>query len=81
VVSIFGRYEAGLGPRRWQPLGKHSRVVAKDVSHIPEAERKFTYIDEIAVEDVYQAAKDIICFCHSAKAGIQSVDSDKNIRE
>ncbi|MBI4711236.1 MAG: glycosyltransferase family 9 protein, partial [Candidatus Omnitrophica bacterium] len=37
VVSIFGRYEAGLGPQRWQPLGIHSRVVAKDVSHIPEA--------------------------------------------
>ena len=56
VVSIFGRYEAGLGPGRWQPLGKNSRVVAKDVSHIPAAEQKFTYIGEITVEDVYQAA-------------------------
>jgi len=60
VVSIFGRYEAGLGPQRWQPWGKNSRVVAKDVSHVPAAERKFTYIDEIAVEDVYRAAKDLI---------------------
>jgi ADP-heptose:LPS heptosyltransferase len=60
VVSIFGRYEAGLGPKRWQPLGKHSRVVAKDVSHIPEAGRKFTYIDEIAVEDVYKAVRSLI---------------------
>jgi heptosyltransferase II len=60
VVSIFGRYEAGLGPKRWQPLGKKARVVAKDVSHIPAAERKFTYIDEIAVEDVYRAVSDLL---------------------
>jgi len=60
VVSIFGRYEAGLGPQRWQPLGKNSRVIAKDVSHIPESERKFTYIDEIAVEDVCQAARELL---------------------
>ena len=59
VVSIFGRYEAGLGPKRWQPLGKKARVVAKDVSHIPAAERKFTYIDEIAVEDVFAAVRDL----------------------
>lgn len=60
VVSIFGRYERGLGPKRWHPLGKNSRVVTKDVSHIPAEGRKFTYIDEIAVEDVYQAAMDLL---------------------
>lgn len=60
VVSIFGRYEAGLGPKRWQPLGKHSRVVAKDVSSIPAAERKFTYIDEITVDEVYEEVKKLI---------------------
>ncbi len=60
VVSIFGRYEPGLGPKRWQPMGKHSRVVAKDVSHIPAGERKFTYIDEITVSDVYAAARDLL---------------------
>ena len=59
VVSIFGRYEPGLGPKRWQPLGKNSRVVAKDVSRIPASERQFTYIDEIAVEDVYTAVRDL----------------------
>lgn len=60
VVSIFGRYGAGLGPERWRPLGDRSRVVAKDVSHIPEAERKFTYIDEITVEDVLSAVKELL---------------------
>ncbi len=60
VVSIFGRYEPGLGPERWRPLGGRGRVIAKDVSHIPAAERKFTYIDEIAVEDVYAAARDLL---------------------
>lgn len=60
VVSIFGRYEPGLGPKRWQPLGKDSRVVAKDVSQIPEAERKFTYINEIPVEEVWKAVRDLL---------------------
>ena len=60
VVSIFGRYEAGLGPKRWQPLGERSRVVAKDVSRIPEAERKFTYIDEITVDEVFRAVNDLL---------------------
>jgi ADP-heptose:LPS heptosyltransferase len=69
VVSIFGRYEAGLGPKRWQPLGKASRVVAKDVSHIPEAERKFTYIDEITVEDVYQAVRTLFTHPVCEKGG------------
>jgi hypothetical protein len=35
-------------------------VVAKDVSHIPAADRKFTYIDEISVEDVFAAVKDLL---------------------
>jgi heptosyltransferase-2 len=60
VVSIFGRYGPGLGPVRWRPLGGHSRVVAKDISHIPAEQRKFTYIDEIAVGDVYQAVSDLL---------------------
>jgi hypothetical protein len=34
-------------------------VVAKDISPIPAAERKFTYIDEITVEEVYAAAHDL----------------------
>jgi heptosyltransferase II len=60
VVSIFGRYEAGLGPDRWKPLGEKSRVVAKDVSNIPPAERKFTYIGEISVDEVSRAARDLL---------------------
>jgi ADP-heptose:LPS heptosyltransferase len=59
VVSIFGRYEPGLGPDRWRPLGEKCRVVAKDVSDIPPPKRKFTYIDEITVDEVYRAAKDL----------------------
>ncbi len=60
VVSIFGRHEPGLGARRWQPLGDRWRVVAKDVSGIPEAERKFTYIDEITVDQVHQAVTELL---------------------
>lgn len=69
VVSIFGRYAPGLGPNRWQPLSKRARVVAKDVSGIPESERKFTYIDEIPVQDVYQAARELLNECQDKKQG------------
>jgi heptosyltransferase-2 len=60
VVSIFGRYEPGLGPERWRPLGEKCRIVAKDVSQVPVRERKFTYIDEITVDEVYRAVKDLL---------------------
>ncbi|HOW87192.1 MAG TPA: glycosyltransferase family 9 protein [Candidatus Omnitrophota bacterium] len=60
VVSIFGRYEPGLGPSRWRPLGDRSRVVAKDISRIPPDQRRFTYIDEITVGDVHQAVSDLL---------------------
>ncbi len=60
VISIFGRYEPGIGPLRWRPLGKNVRLVTKDVSHIPVNERKFTYIDEITVDEVYKEVKKLI---------------------
>lgn len=60
VVSIFGRHEPGLGPCRWQPLGENVRVVMKDISGIPEAQRKFTYINEITVEQVYRATLELL---------------------
>ncbi len=60
VVSIFGRYEPGLGPNRWRPLGRNCRVVARDISEVPCSERKFTYIDEITVDAVYAAARDLL---------------------
>ncbi len=70
VVSVFGRYEPGLGPNRWRPLGNKCRVVAKDVSVIPPAERKFTYIDEIPVEAVRAAASELLT--HSGDVKIPS---------
>ena len=60
VVSIFGRYEPGLGPQRWRPLGDKCRVVDKDVSAIPSPERKFTYIQEIPLEAVFTAARELL---------------------
>lgn len=30
VISIFGRKEPGLGPRRWKPLGERSVFIQKD---------------------------------------------------
>jgi ADP-heptose:LPS heptosyltransferase len=31
VISIFGRKESGLGPRRWGPLGERSIFLHKDI--------------------------------------------------
>jgi len=60
VVSIFGRYEPGLGPDRWRPLGEKARVVMKDVSGVAPEERKFTYIHEITVDEVCGAVKQLL---------------------
>jgi len=60
VVSIFGRHEPGLGPDRWKPLGTKCRVVAKDVSDIPASERKYTYIEDITVDEVHRAVSDLL---------------------
>jgi len=56
VVSIFGRHQAGLNAKRWEPLAAHSQVVVPKVDSIPEGERDFTYIDQITVEEVFQAS-------------------------
>ncbi len=60
VVVIFGRYEPGLGPRRWQPLGDRVRVVVRDVSGVPAEQRKFSYFDEITVDQVSEAVSGLL---------------------
>ena len=60
VVSIFGRYQEGLGYKRWQPISEKARIVVPDVGDIPEEKRKFSYIKEIAVDDVFIKVKEIL---------------------
>jgi len=64
VVSIFGRNQPGLSPRRWGPLGKADKYLHKDVGCIQclahNCEKEFTCLKAITVEDVIKAAESIL---------------------
>lgn len=60
TVSIFGRWQPGMNAERWKPKGKKAIVVTPAIESIPVAERKFTYVDLISVEQVIDAAKKVI---------------------
>jgi heptosyltransferase-2 len=64
VITIFGRNQAGLSPRRWGPLGKNNRVLHKTVgcqvclAH--NCSKDFACLKAVTVEDVLQAAEEIL---------------------
>lgn len=64
VISIFGRNQAGLSPRRWGPLGKHGKYLHKEVGCIQclahNCTKEFACLKAITVEEVLKAAKDIL---------------------
>lgn len=60
TISIFGRWQPGLNAQRWKPLGKHAAIVTPAIDSIPEEQRKFTYIEDIMVEDVRLAARSFL---------------------
>ena len=64
VISIFGRKQAGLSPRRWGPLGKHDKYLHKDVGCIQclahNCKKEFACLKAISVEDVVLAAESIL---------------------
>ncbi|MDD5730593.1 MAG: lipopolysaccharide heptosyltransferase II, partial [Candidatus Omnitrophica bacterium] len=65
VISIFGRSQKGLSPKRWGPQGKMDRIL-----HKPEAGcleclahncvKQFACLRAISVEDVLRAMADIL---------------------
>lgn len=63
VISIFGRNEAGLSPKRWGPLGKRDIIVHKDVgcevclAH--RCDKGFKCLEAITVGDVLGAVERI----------------------
>lgn len=61
VLSIFGRNQPGLSPRRWQPLGKKASYIWKDVGCNPclahECQIHFLCLDVINVDEVVTAAE------------------------
>jgi lipopolysaccharide heptosyltransferase II len=64
VVSIFGRHQAGLSPRRWGPVGPRDAVVHKPMACAPclahDCHRGFACLEAISVEDVMQHVRRIL---------------------
>lgn len=56
VISIFGRNQAGLSPKRWGPIGEKSRILHKEVGCIAclahNCKKNFSCLRAISVEDV-----------------------------
>ncbi|MDD5156029.1 MAG: glycosyltransferase family 9 protein, partial [Candidatus Omnitrophica bacterium] len=64
VISIFGRNQAGLSPKRWGPTGKRSRILHKEVGCIEciahNCVKDFICLKAITVEDVVKVAEEIL---------------------
>ncbi|MBU1727602.1 MAG: lipopolysaccharide heptosyltransferase II [Candidatus Omnitrophica bacterium] len=64
VISIFGRSQAGLSPKRWGPIGKNDRILHEEVGCIEclahNCKREFACLKAITVDDVIKAAWSIL---------------------
>ena len=54
VVTLFGRAQAGVNAARWRPLGPRHVVLDKS------GPSRFTSIDELTVDEVYDAARAVL---------------------
>lgn len=64
VVSIFGRSQAGLSPKRWGPVGENDKVLHKTVGCIEclahNCVKEFACLKAISVDDVIRMAEEIL---------------------
>jgi heptosyltransferase-2 len=64
VISIFGRNQPGLSPRRWGPVGKGDRFLHKPVGCLEclahNCVQEFKCLKAITVDDVIQVADTIL---------------------
>jgi len=64
VISIFGRKQAGLSPKRWGPLGVNDKFLHRDVGCITclahNCIKGFACIKAITVDDVTHVAESVI---------------------
>lgn len=63
VISIFGRNQAGLSPKRWGPVGVRDKILHRAVcieclAH--NCQKQFACLKAISVEDVVSAADAIL---------------------
>jgi len=63
VISIFGRSQKGLSPKRWGPVGKKDKILHKQVGCIEclahNCVKDFACLKAITVDDVLKAADSI----------------------
>lgn len=64
VISIFGRKQRGLSPKRWGPVGLKDKVLHKDAGCIEclahNCKKQFACLKAISVEDVISCADSIL---------------------
>lgn len=64
VISIFGRNQKGLSPKRWGPVGERDRVLHKEVGCIEclahNCIKEFACLKAITVDDVVSVADSIL---------------------
>lgn len=64
VISIFGRSQKGLGPKRWGPINKRDRILHKEIGCIEclahNCEKSFACIKAISIDDVLNMADSIL---------------------
>ena len=64
VIVIFGRKQKGLSPLRWGPVGRHDRIIHKDVGCIQclahNCTKEFACLKAISVDDVTAIADKIL---------------------
>jgi len=64
VISIFGRKQPGLSPKRWGPVGLKDRVLHKDIGCIEclahNCKKEFACLKAISVDDVISCADSIL---------------------
>jgi len=64
VISIFGRKQPGLSPRRWGPVGRRDKFLHKDAGCIRcrahNCVKEFACLKAITVDDVLAAAQEIL---------------------
>jgi heptosyltransferase-2 len=64
VISIFGRSQKGLSPKRWGPVGKQDKILHKEVGCVKclahNCVRDFACLKAITIDDVIKAAESIL---------------------
>jgi len=64
VISIFGRNQKGLSPKRWGPVGSKGRILHKEVGCIKclahNCTKDFACLKAITVDEVLSAADSLL---------------------